>query len=503
MKKLFSLLFVFLFFQTATSQSITAKVIDANTGESIPYAGITLSGSQNLISNAEGHFTVSDANSNGDTVLEVSYLGYVSAKLTVAELKSRNNTVSLVPGVFELDNVNVTQPDPNSIMAQVKSNLKRNYVISGQPSKDKLFYREANSFKPKKLQVEFTKSTGFTKSALKKTNDEMNAFTSALITNPPAEYTDILCNYYNAINTKDGKSYLSSKMDVVKAVKLKDENRSASLEELQKSATNLFLKHLDTTKYYRIKSGLFGSRDTISLRKDFNGSKKKKTKKNNLSSSKSSLGTFLAENNLASNNSLDFVSQLEWYQYTYEGAMYSNENEFVYVLNFKPKKSKGKYVGKLYISETDYAVVRTDYSLAEGKKEGGVNLKFLLGIKFLDNVNKGTLIYKKNVAGTHYRLHYASVESGQYIYLNRPLKFIELADGEKDLLAMDLKVEGNTVSKIEFLNIGDAEITMSEFDNIKEEDFNYAYLKRYDPKIWKDHVAIEPLEEMKQFRAVE
>jgi hypothetical protein len=34
------------------------------------------------------------------------------------------------------------------------------------------------------------------------------------------------------------------------------------------------LQHLDTTKYYRIKSGLMGSRDTISLRKRTSTTKK-------------------------------------------------------------------------------------------------------------------------------------------------------------------------------------------------------------------------------------
>jgi hypothetical protein len=35
---------------------------------------------------------------------------------------------------------------------------------------------------------------------------------------------------------------------------------------------NMMLQHLDSTKYYRVKK-LFGSRDTISLRKDYNKKK--------------------------------------------------------------------------------------------------------------------------------------------------------------------------------------------------------------------------------------
>jgi hypothetical protein len=54
-------------------------------------------------------------------------------------------------------------------------------------------------------------------------------------------------------------------------------------------------------------------------------------------------------------------------------------------------KSKAKYLGKLYISETDYAVLRTEYTLDEGEKLNNFNMKFLLGIKASQNISKGTI----------------------------------------------------------------------------------------------------------------
>jgi hypothetical protein len=39
-----------------------------------------------------------------------------------------------------------------------------------------------------------------------------------------------------------------------------------------KKALNMMLQHLDSTKYYRVKSGLFGSR-ILTLRKDYNKKK--------------------------------------------------------------------------------------------------------------------------------------------------------------------------------------------------------------------------------------
>jgi len=506
MRSLFHLFLFLLGLQAAIAQNITAKIIDSKSGESLPYANIKLNETTNLISNAEGYFTLSESNSGDASVLTVSYLGYVKRQITIGELKNQDHIIKLEPGVFELETMTISnvKPDPNAIMAAVKKNLPIHYKNDGQTSKDMIFYRDASTFKPIKFDIEFTKSTGFTKKGLEAVNAEVNAFTSNLITHPPKEFKDMLCNYYTNTKTKDNKPTYFTKLDVVKATLLKDEDRSVDLDDMQQVAENIFLKHLDSTKYYRVKSGLFGSRDTISLRKSFNEKKNKnKTKTSKLISSKSDLTIFIHENNFLQSSKLDFVNKPELYTYTYEGKTYNDKDEYMYVLSFKPRKSKAKYTGKVYVSETDYAVVRCDYDLAEGETVSSFNMKLLLGIKASENKSKGTLIYKKNTDKTGYHLQYASVETGQYIYLNRPLKFIELTDSEKDVVAFDLKVEGNSLDKKEFLTISKSEINEVAFDNVKEEDFNYITLKRYDPTIWKNFVSIEPLEEMKQFRVAE
>jgi hypothetical protein len=499
-RKLLIPFFLLLSLQAVFAQSTSGKVVDSKTGESIPYANIRLNNSENLITNAEGAFTVSENNSGDDTIIVVSFLGYSDSQLTVAELKNRQGIIKLEPGVFELDSVDVAKnPDPNEIMVQVKKNLANNYNGSGQPVKNTLFFREANSFKPEQLKVEIEKSTGFTKEQLAKANGQLNAFTSQLFTHPPKEFTDKLCNYYT--ETKPGSKLPYTKLEVVKATRLKDENRSASLDEMQDAATKILLQHLDSTKYYRIKSGLFGSRDTLSLRKDFN-KKKNKAEPNQTVSSKLGLMSFLSQNSFLAGSKLDFVTQPEIYDYTYDGATF-NKDELVYILKFKPRKSRAKYTGTLYITQTDFAVVRADYTLEEGETLSGINLKFFLGIKQSENVSKGTLIYKQNADEKGYYLQYASMESGQYIYVNRPLKFIELTHEDKDVVAFDIKLEVNTLNKKEFLNMSKIEVASDAFDKIKEEDFGYIRLKRYDPKIWKDYSAIEPLEEMKQFNAAD
>ena len=501
-QRLFTSLFFLVFSQFGIAQNITGKIIDSQTGESIPYANILVNNSESLISNSEGFFTLSEKFSDDETILTISYLGYVHRRMSVSDLKKAQFNVKLTQGIVELSDVDISneKPDPYAIMKKVKENLKRNYN-EDKPKKDLIFVRNSSTFKPTKFDFEIDKSTELSSQALKKANADLNSFTKLLIAQPPKQFTDYLCNYYSVATKKDDKPAVLSKLEVLKATKLKDENRSTSLDDLQKKFTDIILQNLDSTKFYRVKSGLFGSRDTISLRKNYNKSKNV-TVENQITSSRKYLDYYIDRNNILDAKRLNYINKPEMYDYVYEGATYSAENEFVYVISFKPRKSKASYTGKIYISENDYAVLRTDYALEEGEKEFGFNMKLLLGVKIAVNVSKGTVIYKPNPIGDGYFMQYASVETGQYFYFNRPIKFIELTKGEKDVVKFDLKVEGSSKDKTEFMNMKREEVSKATIDDFKEKDFKFINIKKYDPAIWQDYSAIEPLEEMKEFKAV-
>ena len=238
------------------------------------------------------------------------------------------------------------------------------------------------------------------------------------------------------------------------------------------------------------------------MRKDFN-QKKNRIANNQLSLTKGKLDAFVSLNSISNTSKYDFIHSPDYYEYTFEGTSFSDENELIYKLSFKPKKSKAKYKGTLIISESDFAIIRVDYKLEEGKKVSGINLKFLLGVKSLDNISNGKLIYKKNNNSDGYFLHYLSQESGKYFYVNRPLKFIELTNDEKDVVAFDLKIEGNAIEKKEYLKIKSSESTETIIENFKENDFKFIQIKEYDPKLWKEYSAIEPSEEMKQLKLID
>jgi hypothetical protein len=47
-----------------------------------------------------------------------------------------------------------------------------------------------------------------------------------------------------------------------------------------------------------------------------------------------------------------------------------------------------------------------------------------------------------------------------------------------------------------------SKIAASEIENLTENEFKFLNIKSYDPNIWKDYNAIEPLEELKRFKAL-
>jgi hypothetical protein len=505
MKKI--LLFTFLLIQFATfSQNKITTIIDAISGESIPYANIKIGTNSNNVSNGDGKFNLPASLENEVTKIEISYIGYETQQLSFTQLEKQNFIIKLVPGIYELSNVNVSdkKEDVAAIMAKVKANLKENYTPPTTPFSSTIFLRQETSFKAKQFNLEIEKSTGIPKSKLKEVNAEIKRFTSGMSTTPPREFQDFLGTYSSSLIKKEDKTVNTSKLNVLKATRIKDDNRSVSMDELEETTKNLFLKHLDTTKFYRIKSGWIGSRDTVSFNKEFN-EKKEKAKKEaapeakNIAQAKSSILMAQTTINPLYGTNTSYLRETDWYEYALDGAVFSEDYKLVYVIKFKPKKGKAKYEGTLYVSENDYAVVKATYNLAKGKTLGGINLKWILGIKAFENVSNGTLIYKENPAIKKYYCQYANTEKGQYLYLNRPLKFIELTNEDRDVLALDIKVEGNTLDRTEYLNLEQKEISVAQFEQLKENDFKYLALKKYDPKIYKEFTTIEPAEEMKQF----
>ena len=176
--------------------------------------------------------------------------------------------------------------------------------------------------------------------------------------------------------------------------------------------------------------------------------------------------------------------------------------ELVYVIGFKPRKAKSKYSGKLFITDESYAVIKADYKFAKGKRGEKINLRLILGVKYVEDINMGTIIFEQHIDG-FYSPKYVKEEEGHYFYVHRPIKFIENSTAKRKT-GFDFLIEGSAKARSEFYVLKNTPLDKSSFDSyIEPKNFPYQKLDRYDPSIWKSHNAIEPLEEMKKFKSTE
>lgn len=257
------------------------------------------------------------------------------------------------------------------------------------------------------------------------------------------------------------------------------------------------LKYLDTTLTYKLKTGLFKIEDSLSLKDD--SAKNKDKNEYEINNLRSEANSILKQSQFGENSILTNILDNSLYEYKLENISNFN-NELLYAISYKPKRSKSKYSGKLFITDENYAITKVDFEFADGKRGEKFNLKLILGVKYIENMRKGTIIFQKNLENK-YQPQYIKYEEGRYFYVSRPLKFIENSP-KKNKTSFDFTIEGNILTKAELLLTSSTKISAEQFENLKEEKtVPFIKLSKYDPTIWGQDRTLEPLEEMKQFNS--
>jgi len=482
---LFFTISCFCFCFVGHSQIVKGKITNGNS-EPVPFATIQIGPDYGVISNDEGNFSIVTSNFKATDSVTISCLGYEKIGLQLKEFKSKDYILN--DAVNELSEVYITDRKlgVDSIMYYVNANLKKNYQIDLQAYK--FFGRRTEYINGKSADFEIEKSSNFKKKQLEAFNKDFDALEYSLLNNKSKQYTDIVAT----LNIRDASS---AKLDVEKAVKLLDQKNDQSIEKVAEKGNDIVLKHLDKNKIYTVKSGLFKISDSVSLdnREDKMGDSISSV--NNIRNA-----TFgIIKNNSLINEepALDFVSDTKKYRYELEDLTFLND-EIVYIINFKPRKSSAKYTGTMYISNQTFAVIRADYMFYENRIGEKLNLRLLLGIKYIEKNRKGSVAYKKREDGIYYP-YYISEQVDRYFYVNRPIKFIDNASNDK--VAFNFKIEGTFKERSEILALEVVGITNSDYDNTTEtKKIDYINLKKYDPSIWSDYNVLEPLEEMKEFK---
>ncbi len=483
---------ILLFFLVATTfssygQQVKGKILSEKS-EPIPFATIQIGENYGVISNDEGNFSIVTSGFKASDSVTISCLGFEKTGLVLKDFISKDYILKVQ--VNELSEVYLTDRklSVDSIMYYVNSNLTRNYKLDLLDLK--FFGRRTEYIEGKTADFEIEKSSNFKKKQLEAFNKDFDALETSLINNKSKQYTDIVATLH--VLDED-----EAKLEVEKAIKLLDEKNNQSLENVAEKGNDIVLKHLDKSKVYTVKSGLFKISDSVSLdnREDKVGDSISSV--NNVRNATFGMiknNSFISSNDLQ----LDFVTETKKYRYELKDLTFLN-NEIVYIVTFKPKRSSAKYTGTMYISNETFAVIRTDYKFYENRVGEKINLRLLLGIKYIEKNRAGSVSYKKHENGYYYP-YYISEKVDRYFYVNRPIKFID-NDNSSNKVAFNFKIEGTFKERSEILMLDVIETNVEDFNNASEtKKIDYENIKEYDATIWSEYNVLEPLEEMKSFK---
>ena len=500
-KKRYYFLFGFLMSITPTllAQNLSATILDSISKEPIPYATVLLN-NKGVITNEEGKFSfILDGSIQKTDSLVISCIGYKSVAKPL--LKFNTSTILMSSKAIELREVIVSNKNytADEIMELVEDNLEKNY--SSDYTKKKLFYRNSSFNRMTKSDFTIKKST-------------IDAFNqkfldSVISTLPKANsfYTEILGDLYGNFDED------SQKLNLIKASELYDKSKEVDLEKLEDKFNDIIKKNVRTDSYFKIKSGLFGTKidadevfetkvdsaDVAAVNKQLEEKKKNEEKKkaNFAKYRRERLGELITSLPVNDDSDYNFINKPRKYNYILKEFTYLG-NDAVYVIDFLSRGS-ADYKGTLYINSDDFALIRADFENIKPVKTFN-----LLGISTNTYLSKGKVIFYKERTGS-YGLRYMEVEQGTRIGIKRPLKIIEknkVVKGRNKQNELSGKIDFviTDIEKNEIIVFDTEAISANEYEAYTENNTILpTYMPKYDPEFWKGYTIMEPNTAIKEF----
>lgn len=480
---------------TAFSQSYSAIIKDAATGEPIPFATIQFTLNTGTISNEEGIFTIQEEQVKKiEDSIYISSMGYEEKGIWLPT--QRDTIINLASKPFELKGVFLTDNplSVDQIIDSVTANLTKNYDVNAL-SRKRIFLRHSNISAMKKINLEYKKST------IEEFNEKFIDSVVNLLPRNSEYYQEMVGDLYG--------DYSKTKLVINKAAELFDKSKDISMDGINETIERVFKEKVKPDSYFKIKSGLFSTKVEVDSILQANEDADKVAEKVEESDNewsftkqmKRQVESIYEELLFNEDSKLDMLRKSSRYEFTQDDFTYI-DNEPVYIVHFEPKKSKD-FKGTLYINTEDFAIVRADFNNVRPLYKFG-----LLGITYRENVYKGTMLFQKDNTGT-YSPKYIDLKKGNYFAVDRPLKIIEKNKNVKgrrkqNELSFQVDVSGTQVDKYEMIVFNSEDISSSSYESTSEnENIEATYLPKYDPDFWKGYTIIEPNAAIRAFEVVE
>ncbi len=473
-----------------TAQSFSAKVIDEKTGDPISYATVQTGKHSGVITNEEGVFTLKESQvaKLKDSIF-ISSMGFETKGFLIENVTE--GVIKLISKPFDLKSVFLSSDNYSAkeIIEKVKENMEANYAVN--LSKKKIFFRQSDINKMKKVGIEFVKST------IKELDKNLIDSIAGLIPMKSEYYREAVGEFYG--------DYSTHKLYVNKGAELYDKNADVSMDGLSDKMERIFKENVKPNSYLKIKSGWFGTK--VQLDSLLASEEDAKVKVENTDNQifqekvKDHISDLYEELFFHEDSKLDFLAKSNRYEFTFENYTFIND-EAVYIIHFEPKGRKD-FKGVMYVNTEDFAIMRLEFNNIRPLKKFG-----LLGISYRHNIFRGKMLFNKNTAGS-YSPRYIELESGSIFGVDRPLSVIEKNKHVKgrrkqNELALKLDIKTTAYNKFELVIYASEDISKSEYESVVENPkIKAEYLSRYDPSFWAGYNIMEPNAAIQSFKVIE
>jgi len=249
-----------------SNEVLKGTIFNANDKSSLPYANIILlRKKKGVISNEFGHFSINISNCLETDTLRISYLGFQTQDLTIKDLRE-SSVIHLKEDNLMLDNITLfgNLLDPESIVKKVLENKNINYGKTN--SKKQIFLRNRYTNHINKLNFRYNKSN------FSNLDKELIEVLEKEIPKHTISYRDFLGDVY-LLHEEDS---VALKINPIKIIELEEKSDLTELIELENTFKEVF-NNLNENEYWKIKSGIIGSKVHVDENSVSFGSEKEKT----------------------------------------------------------------------------------------------------------------------------------------------------------------------------------------------------------------------------------
>jgi len=490
-KLLFTLLFS-IFFSVVSAQQYSAKVVDKDSGEPIPFATVETGKNQGVITNEDGEFSfILNKKKHHQDSIYISSMGYERKGVSLKE--PIEHAISLEAKTVELGEVFLINKmfTAEEIIEKIKENLDNNYSVD--LSKKKIFFRQSEFNKMNKMDF------GFKESTIEELNKQLIDSIAYLIPKKSSYYKEAVGDFYG--------DYRNHKLYINKAAELYDKNKDVSFDGIEKKLERIFKENVKPDSYLKIRSGIFGTKVQLDSLANENEDAKivienqSEENENFQQDIKDGISEIYEQLFFHDDSNIDVLEKSNRYRFTLDNYTFIDDMS-VYIIRFSPKGKKD-LKGVMYVNTEDYAIVRLEFKNVRPLSKFG-----LLGITYRHSVFKGKMLFGKNTDGS-YNPRYIELENGIYFGLDRPLKVIEKNKHVKgrrkqNELSLALNMQMNQFVKYELVVFDSNNISVNEYEDVTEnKKMKATYLSQYDPTFWQGYTIMEPNEAIQSFKVVE